>query len=49
MKVTIRHCLNCLRFAPTDRVPEQHMNNITIPAYTVCGFCGHSYGFEETA
>lgn len=49
MKVTIRHCTNCLRFAPTDRVPEQRLNGYTIPAYTVCTYCGHSYGFEETA
>ena len=28
---------------------EQRLNGYTIPAYTVCTYCGHSYGFEETA
>lgn len=44
-----RHCSNCLRHTETDRVPEQRLNGYTIPAYTVCTYCGHSYGFEETA
>lgn len=44
-----RNCPNCLRHTPTDTVPAQHHQTITIPAYTVCGYCGWSYGFEDNA
>lgn len=49
LSAPIRHCGNCLRHTTTDTVPAQHYQTITIPAYTVCGYCGHSYGFEDNA
>lgn len=48
----VRHCPNCLRYAPVDRVPEQRHQGITttIPAYECCTYCGWVHGYiEETA
>lgn len=45
----VRHCTNCLRFAPVDTIPAQQIGTYPVPAFTVCGYCGWATEIEETA
>lgn len=43
----VHHCTNCLRFARTDTIPAQKIGTYPVPAFTVCGYCGHCEPIEE--
>lgn len=48
--MAIRPCANCLRHTEADVIPAIRYGDITIPAYSVCTYCGYCHGaIEETA
>ena len=45
--MAIRYCRNCCRSTETDVIPAQQIGTYPVPAFTVCGYCGHCVP-EET-